>query len=193
MKLLREKVQIKEVGLPPSLDKTGLTNVWSFSKEISQFSKLRIGIIEFVGTETTSVQVGDCVLYNTIHTNAINTDNGVRLQAIEKNLVGVYDNYTINEKGLEMETIKFRPLDNRVVVKKLEKVAKKNVSGIVGPDKTDLYLKGVVVSITPFPLEKPLVVSVGDEILFSKSAGVEIDLEEGKFLIMREPEIYGIL
>ncbi len=94
--------------------------------------------------------------------------------------------------------IKLDPLDDRVVVKRLE-AEEKTVGGIVLPDTAkEKPQKGEVVAVGPGKLldsgerAKPEV-KPGDRILFGKYTGSEVKVEGEELLIMRESDILAIL
>ena len=92
----------------------------------------------------------------------------------------------------------FRPLRDRVVVKRFEEQEQK-VGGIIIPDTAkEKPQQGKVVAIgTGRVTDKgqvlPLDVKVGDTVLFGKYSGTEIKLEGTDYLIVREEELLGIV
>lgn len=196
MKLLRNKIQIREVGFPPSsVNFSGLQSTWTFSKELREHTKLRIGIVEMIGTDCWTVSEGSVVLYSTLTAVARAESGPDRYIILEENLMGEYFGITINEKSeLEMKDIKFMPLDDRIVIERDEnKEAEKN--GLIMPERSkEKPGTGIVLKAREERTDgKPLTVKVGDHVMFGKNAGLEIDLPEGKFLLMREADIFGIL
>ena len=94
--------------------------------------------------------------------------------------------------------IKIRPLQDRVVVKRLEE--KESVrGGIVIPDTAkEKPQEGEVMAVGNGKVlnsgtRVPMDVKVGDRILFGKYSGSEVKLEGEELLIMREEDILGIL
>jgi chaperonin GroES len=94
--------------------------------------------------------------------------------------------------------MKFRPLRDRVVVKRLEEQEQK-AGGIIIPDTAkEKPQQGKVVAIgtgrvTDEGKVIPLDVKVGDTVLFGKYSGTEIKLEGTEYLIVREEELLGIV
>ena len=94
--------------------------------------------------------------------------------------------------------MKFRPLHDRVVVKRVEQETK-TASGIVIPDNVaEKPDQGEVLSVGPgAPDEKgkvqPLDVKPGDRVLFGKWSGTEVKLDGEELLIMKESDILGVL
>jgi len=94
--------------------------------------------------------------------------------------------------------MKIRPLQDRVIVKRLEE-ARKTASGIVIPDaaaeKPD---QGEVIAVgNGKVLEdgkvRPLDVKVGDRVLFGKYSGQAVKIEGTEYLVMREEDIMGVV
>lgn len=94
--------------------------------------------------------------------------------------------------------MKFKPLHDRVLVKRLEG-QEKTSGGIIIPDTAkEKPMEGEVVAIgSGTRLENGqtigLDVKVGDKILFGKWSGTEIKLDGSDYLVMKESDIMGIL
>ena len=94
--------------------------------------------------------------------------------------------------------MKFRPLHDRVVVRRLEE-EQKTKGGIIIPDTAkEKPQQGEVVAVGPgAPDEKgkvqPLDVKAGDFVLFGKWSGTEVKLDGEDLLIMKESDILGVL
>jgi len=90
-----------------------------------------------------------------------------------------------------------RPLENRVVIKPLEKDVKLN--GIFIPDDAkEKSMEGIVIAVGPgiITLEGALIkmnIKVGDTVLYSKFVGTEVVNDAIDYLIMRESEVLAIL
>jgi chaperonin GroES len=93
--------------------------------------------------------------------------------------------------------MKYITTADRVVVRP-EPVEKKTSSGlIVAKSEFDVLNKGTVVQIGPGRTTKknitiPVDVSVGDRIIFDCGAGIPVQIDGEKFLILKEEEIIGI-
>ena len=94
--------------------------------------------------------------------------------------------------------MKIRPLQDRILVKRLES-EEKSVGGIIIPDNAkEKPMEGKVISVgngkmlDDGTLRKPDVKS-GDKVLFSKYAGSEIKIDGTEHLILREDDILGVL
>jgi chaperonin GroES len=94
--------------------------------------------------------------------------------------------------------MKIRPLQDRVMVKRLEE-EQKTAGGIIIPDTAkEKPQKGEIVAAGPGKRNEdgkvqPLDVKKGDKVLFSKYAGTEIKVEGEELLIMREDDIMGVI
>ena len=94
--------------------------------------------------------------------------------------------------------MKFRPLHDRVLVKRLDG-EEKTAGGIIIPDSAqEKPMEGKVVSVGPGTRSEdgtlvPLDVKSGDRILFGKWSGTEVKVDSDELLIMKESDIMGIL
>ena len=92
----------------------------------------------------------------------------------------------------------FRPLHDRVVVKRIE-AEQKSAGGIIIPDTAkEKPQQGEVVAVGPGARNDkgdliPLGVEVGDRVLFGKWSGTEVKLDGDDLLIMKESDIMGVL
>jgi chaperonin GroES len=94
--------------------------------------------------------------------------------------------------------MKFRPLHDRVVVKRVAE-EEKTKGGILIPDTAkEKPMEGEIIAVGPGAQDEkgtlvPLDVKKGDRILFGKWSGTEIKLDGEELLIMKESDIMGIL
>ena len=94
--------------------------------------------------------------------------------------------------------MKFRPLHDRVVVKRADAEAKSK-GGIIIPDTAgEKPQQGEVVAVGPGARDEsgklvPLDVKKGDKVLFGKWSGTEVKIDGAELLIMKESDIMGIL
>jgi len=91
-----------------------------------------------------------------------------------------------------------RPLQDRVIVKRIEEQQERSAGGIIIPDTAkEKPQEGKVVAVGPGKKEDGKVlapdVKVGDRILFGKYSGSEIKLDGEEHLILREEDILGVL
>jgi len=92
----------------------------------------------------------------------------------------------------------FRPLHDRVVVRRLE-AEEKTAGGIIIPDTAkEKPMEGEIVAVGPGARDEtgklvPLDVKAGDRILFGKWSGTEVKLDGEELLIMKESDIMRII
>jgi len=95
--------------------------------------------------------------------------------------------------------MKIRPLQDRVIVRRLEEQIEKTKGGIIIPDTAkEKPQQGKVIAVGKGKVNDegkltPLDVKVGDTILFGKYSGSEIKLDGEEHLIMREEDILGVV
>ena len=86
-----------------------------------------------------------------------------------------------------------RPLADRVLIKPAA-AEEKTVSGIIIPDSAkEKPLRGEVIAAGDGTKDEEMVLKVGDNVLYGKYAGTEIELEGEKFLIMRQSDVLAII
>ena len=94
--------------------------------------------------------------------------------------------------------MKFRPLHDRVVVKRLEDDVK-TAGGIIIPDTAkEKPQRGEVIAVGPGARDESgkvntLDVKVGDRVLFGKWSGTEVKIEGVDYLIMKESDVMGVI
>ncbi len=94
--------------------------------------------------------------------------------------------------------MKIRPLQDRVIVKRLEE-EEKTKGGIIIPDTAkEKPQQGEIIAVGKGKVRddgkvSPLDVKVGDKVLFSKYAGTEVKIEGEEYLMMREDDILGVI
>jgi len=94
--------------------------------------------------------------------------------------------------------MKFRPLHDRVVIRRVEEEAKTK-GGIIIPDTAkEKPMEGEVMAVGPGARGEdgtiqPLEVKVGDRVLFGKWSGTEVKLDSDELIIMKEADIMGII
>ena len=97
-----------------------------------------------------------------------------------------------------MAKTKFRPLHDRVVVRRLES-EEKTKGGIIIPDTAkEKPMEGEIVAVGSGARDEagklvPLDVKAGDKVLFGKWSGTEVKLDGVELLIMKESDIMGII
>ena len=94
--------------------------------------------------------------------------------------------------------MKFRPLHDRVVVKRIE-AEEKSTGGIIIPDTAkEKPQQGEVTAVGPGGRDEagkliPIDIQVGDRVLFGKWSGTEVKIDGDEYLIMKESDIMGVL
>ena len=94
--------------------------------------------------------------------------------------------------------MKIRPLQDRVIVKRVEE-EEKTRGGIIIPDTAkEKPMEGKVIAVGKGKLQEdgkihPVDVKAGDRVLFGKYAGTEVKIGEEEHLIMREEDILGVI
>jgi chaperonin GroES len=95
-------------------------------------------------------------------------------------------------------SMKFRPLHDRVLVRRVAEEGK-TAGGIIIPDTAkEKPMEGEVVAVGPGARSddgeiRPLDVKVGDRVLFGKWSGTEIKLDGEELMIMKESDLMGII
>lgn len=94
--------------------------------------------------------------------------------------------------------MKFRPLHDRVMLRRVEPETKTK-GGIIIPDSaTEKPMEGEVVAVGSGLRDEsgkviPLDVKAGDRVLFSKWSGTEISMDGEEYLVMKESDIMGVI
>ena len=94
--------------------------------------------------------------------------------------------------------MKFRPLHDRVVVRRINP-DEKTAGGIIIPDTAkEKPQQGMIVAVGPGGRDEsgnllPIDIKVGDAVLFGKWSGTEVRLDGEELLIMKESDIMGVL
>jgi chaperonin GroES len=97
-----------------------------------------------------------------------------------------------------MAKLKFRPLHDRVVVKRIE-AEDKTKGGIIIPDTAkEKPQEGEIVAVGPGGRDEngkliTMDVKAGDRVLFGKWSGTEVKLDGDELLIMKESDIMGVI
>jgi chaperonin GroES len=94
--------------------------------------------------------------------------------------------------------MKFRPLHDRLVVRRIE-AEEKTAGGIIIPDTAkEKPQQGEVIAVGPGARDEngkvnPLDVQVGDRVLFGKWSGTEVRIDGQDLLIMKESDVMGVI
>jgi chaperonin GroES len=96
------------------------------------------------------------------------------------------------------DRMKFRPLHDRVVVKRID-AEDKTAGGIIIPDSAkEKPSQGEIVAVGPGGRDEagkliPIDLKVGDRVLFGKWSGTEVKIDGQELLIMKESDVMGVL
>ncbi len=86
-----------------------------------------------------------------------------------------------------------KPLADRVLIKPAA-AEEKTIGGIIIPDSAkEKPLKGEVIAVGNGTKDEEMILKVGDTVLYGKYAGTELELENDKFLIMRQSDVLAII
>ena len=94
--------------------------------------------------------------------------------------------------------MKFRPLHDRVLVRRIE-AEEKTAGGIIIPDSAkEKPSQGEVVAVGPGGRDEagkliPIDIKTGDKVLFGKWSGTEVKVDGEELLIMKESDILGVI
>ena len=94
--------------------------------------------------------------------------------------------------------MKIRPLQDRVIVRRVEE-ERKTPGGIVIPDSaTEKPIRGEILAVGKGKIAdngevRPLDVKVGDVVLFGKYSGTEVKVDGEELLVMREEDLVGVI
>lgn len=94
--------------------------------------------------------------------------------------------------------MKFRPLHDRVLLRRIEQ-EEKTAGGIIIPDTAqEKPMEGEVVAVGTGHVNdngdvRPLDVKAGDRVIFSKWAGTEVQVEGEELMVMKESDIIGVI
>ena len=94
--------------------------------------------------------------------------------------------------------MKLRPLNDRILVKRVEEEAKTK-GGIIIPDSAkEKPMEGEVIAVGTGKIlengkKQPLEVKAGDRILFGKYSGTEVKIDGIEHLIMRDDDVLGVI
>ena len=94
--------------------------------------------------------------------------------------------------------MKFRPLHDRVVVRRIEEDMK-TAGGIIIPDTVkEKPMQGEIIAVGPGARDEsgklvPVDVKKGDKVLFGKWSGIEVKIDGEELVIMKESDILGVI
>lgn len=94
--------------------------------------------------------------------------------------------------------MKFRPLHDRVLLRRIEQESK-TAGGIIIPDTAkEKPMEGEIVAVGTGHVNdngdvRPLAVKAGDRVIFSKWAGTEVNIDGEELMVMNESDIIGVI
>jgi chaperonin GroES len=103
-----------------------------------------------------------------------------------------------NQQNIKEISMKFRPLHDRVLVKRIES-EEKTASGIIIPDSAqEKPMEGQIVAVGSGQRSEagqviPMDVKSGDRVLFAKWSGTEIKIDGEEYIVMKESDIMGVM
>src|SRR5690348_13815256 len=129
--------------------------------------------------------------------------NGERLKALISHSILSPVSRTAGQPHCEVrdlgrDPMKFRPLQDRVLIRRIEE-EEKTAGGIIIPDTAkEKPMEGEVIAAGPGARGDdgklhPLDVKVGDRVLFGKWSGTEIKIDGEDFVVMKESDIMGVV
>lgn len=94
---------------------------------------------------------------------------------------------------LNIYNMNIKPLADRVLIEPTA-AEEKTLSGIIIPDTAkEKPLRGKVLAAGQGTKDDPMILKAGDEVLYGKYAGTEIELESTKYLIMRQSDVLAVI
>lgn len=88
---------------------------------------------------------------------------------------------------------KIQPLADRVLIKPAA-TEEKTVSGIIIPDSAkEKPLRGEVLAVGKGTKDEVMVLKAGDQVLYGKYAGTELEIDGEKYLIMRQADVLAVV
>ena len=92
-----------------------------------------------------------------------------------------------------MSKVKVTPLHDRVIVEAAP-AEEKTSSGIIIPDTAkEKPQRGKIIAVGTGKKDEPMTVKVGDEVLYGKYSGTEVQIDGKDYLIMRESDIFAVI
>ena len=113
-------------------------------------------------------------------------------------VIGIHQKPRTRADEEDMAKTKFRPLHDRVVVRRIE-ADNKSAGGIIIPDTAkEKPQEGEIIAVGPGGRDEggklvPVDVKTGDRVLFGKWSGTEVKLDGEELLIMKESDIMGVI
>ena len=98
----------------------------------------------------------------------------------------------IENKQINNKTMNIKPLADRVLI--LPAQAEEKVGGIIIPDTAkEKPLRGSVVAVGEGTKDEAMLLKAGDEVLYGKYSGTELELDGEKYLMMRQSDVLAVI
>ncbi len=98
----------------------------------------------------------------------------------------------IKNKQINNKTMNIKPLADRVLI--LPAQAEEKVGGIIIPDTAkEKPLRGSVVAVGEGTKDEAMLLKAGDEVLYGKYSGTELELDGEKYLMMRQSDVLAVI
>ena len=92
-----------------------------------------------------------------------------------------------------LKNMNIKPLADRVLILPAP-VEEKTIGGIIIPDSAkEKPLRGEVIAVGNGTKDEEMILKAGDQVLYGKYAGTELDLDGTKYLIMRQSDVLAII
>ena len=99
----------------------------------------------------------------------------------------------VNSLQQTSTTMKIQPLADRVLIKPAP-AEEKTIGGIIIPDTAkEKPLQGEVLAAGKGTKDEEMVLKAGDQVLYGKYAGTEVEFDGEKYLIMRQSDVLAVL
>ena len=93
----------------------------------------------------------------------------------------------------DLKNMNIKPLADRVLILPAP-VEEKTIGGIIIPDSAkEKPLRGEVIAVGNGTKDEEMILKAGDQVLYGKYAGTELDLDGTKYLIMRQSDVLAII
>ena len=93
----------------------------------------------------------------------------------------------------DLKNMNIKPLADRVLILPAP-VEEKTIGGIIIPDSAkEKPLKGEIIAVGNGTKDEEMILKPGDQVLYGKYAGTELDLDGTKYLIMRQSDVLAII
>lgn len=92
-----------------------------------------------------------------------------------------------------MSNIQIIPVLDKLLVKEMSTESQRTVGGIIVPDNAKGLSRGFVVAVGQGTKDMPMVVSVGDEVMYKPGSGEEVVIDGERYRIIKQSDVYAII